>query len=156
MLVLSTREEALFKPPAPRHGGAHVPQLPTRMAYTTDMRAAAQRHYADGCKLLTDKRFDNAGYHFGLSAECAIKQKLTEFGLLQDEEAMWKHWPSLRGLARIAIKGRQASAARSLLARESFMQYWEIVMRYAQTGSISEAQAERWRSDANDALGLLI
>lgn len=36
------------------------------------------------------------------------------------------------------------------------MQYWEIVMRYAQTGSISEAQAERWRSDANDALGLLI
>ena len=126
------------------------------MAYTTDMRAAAQRHYADGCKLFADRRFDNAGYHFGLSAECAIKQKLTDCGLLHDEDAMWKHWPALRGLALIAITGRQASTARTLLRRDSFMQYWDIVMRYAQTGSVDEGQADRWKSDANEALGLLI
>jgi hypothetical protein len=126
------------------------------MAYTTDLRAAAQRHYADGCKLFADRRFDNAGYHFGLAAECAIKLKLKDGGLLHDDDAMWKHWPALKGLALLAISGRQAAPTRNLLSRGNFMQYWDIVMRYAQSGSIEEDQAERWKSDANEALGLLI
>jgi hypothetical protein len=126
------------------------------MAYTTDMQVAAHRHYADGCKLLSHKCFDNAGYHFGLAAECAIKQKLVYCGLLTDDEAFWKHWPTLKGHALLAVVGRQAAPARTLLQRGSFMQHWDIVMRYAQNGSVDEEQANRWKADANDALGLLI
>lgn len=126
------------------------------MAYTTDMRESAHRHYADGCKLLADRRFDNAGYHFGLSAECAIKQKLLHCGLLTSDDAFWKHWPTLKPYALLAVVGRTAAPARSLLQRGNFMQYWDVVMRYSKNGSIDEVQAVRWKADANEAMGLLI
>lgn len=121
-----------------------------------NLPAAAERHYQDGCKLLADKRFDNAGYHFGLSAECALKQKLLDYGLFTDEEAYWQHWPDLKGSASLAIQGRQAAPAQKLLIRGSFMQNWTIKMRYSQNSFISEQQAERWKDDANETLGLLL
>lgn len=120
------------------------------------MKTASQRHYADGAKLLTDKRFDNAGYHFGFAAECAIKHKLLECGVLEGDDAIWKHWPSLKSVALLAISGRQASPIRSLMSQASFMQGWDIVMRYAENASVVESQATKWKNDANSALGLLI
>ena len=50
------------------------------MAFIPDLDAAANRHYEDACTLQSAKRFDNAGYHFGLAAECAIKKKLRDLG----------------------------------------------------------------------------
>jgi hypothetical protein len=126
------------------------------MAYTKNMSVAARRHFDDGAKLLDGKSFDNAGYHFGFAAECAIKHKLLECGVWQDEKAFWVHWPDLKQSALLAIQGRQAQSMRSLLQRGNFMQNWAIVMRYADNASISQVQAERWRNDANEALGLLI
>lgn len=126
------------------------------MAYENNMQAAAHRHYADGCKLFDDNRFDNAGYHFGLAAECAIKKKLLDCGVLEGDEAIWKHWPTLKTLALAAISGRQAAPTRALLTHANFMQYWDIVMRYAQNGSVDNDRASSWKSNANDALGLLI
>jgi hypothetical protein len=51
------------------------------MEYTYDLPAAAERHYQDCCKLLENSRLDNAGYHFGLAAECAVKQGLANAGV---------------------------------------------------------------------------
>jgi hypothetical protein len=126
------------------------------MAYESNLELAAHRHYADACKLLQDKRYDNAGYHFGLAAECAVKLKLEECGVLKSEDAFWKHWPTLRLLALAAISGRSAAATRTLLQRDGYMQYWDIVMRYSRNGEVDEAQAQRWKADANHALGLLV
>jgi hypothetical protein len=126
------------------------------MAYTSDMRSAAKRHYDDGVKLFAAKCYDNAGYHFGFAAECAVKQKLMDAGVRGDDDSIWKHWPTLRRLGMLAIAGRTGDPIRRLLQADSFMQEWDTKMRYAASGSVTDAIAEKWRLDADRALGLLI
>lgn len=127
------------------------------MAFTPDLEAAANRHYEDACALQSALRFDNAGYHFGLAAECALKKKLIDFGVPQGDPAIRKlHWPELRESALLALRGRQAAPARRLLERDNFMQRWHVAMRYSESGTIASTEANRWRGDANDALGLLL
>ena len=126
------------------------------MAYLTDMSDAAKRHYRDGHKLLVNNCVDNAGYHFGLAAECAIKSILQSAGVRDDDSAMWQHFPDLKPTALQSIHGRSAAPIRRLLERDNFMQRWAISMRYAETGSIERSTAERWRDQADEAIGLLI
>jgi hypothetical protein len=126
------------------------------MAFTKDMRAAGQRHYADGVKLFDERRFDNAGYHFGFAAECAVKQRLLDCGVAPEDEAVWKHWPSLRALALLAISSRSASDLRNLLAPQNYMSEWDVTMRYAGNSAVNEQLAQRWKDHANRALGLLL
>ena len=126
------------------------------MAYLTDMNDAATRHYHDGRKLLDDNRIDNAGYHFGLAAECAIKSLLQRAGVRDDDLAQWQHFPDLKLVALQSIHGRSAAPVRRLIERDNFMQRWAISMRYAKTGSIDRPTAERWRDHADEAMGLLI
>jgi hypothetical protein len=125
------------------------------MPYVTDMEEAASRHYQDGCKLLEDNRLDNAGYHFGLAAECAVKRKLQSTGLRNDADALWAHFPTVKALALQAISGRSAAPLRKLLERGNFMQGRDVKMRYARNGAIDRHAAERWRDHANEAIGLL-
>lgn len=125
------------------------------MAYTINMRDSAERHYVDACSLLASQRFDNAGYHFGFAAECAIKQKMLNLGLFTDEDAFWRHFPEMKAKAALAISGRRALSTKSLLNRASFMQHWDTDMRYSQNSSITQKKAESWKIDANDAIGLL-
>lgn len=126
------------------------------MAYVTDMRAAGRRHYADGVKLFEDRRFDNAGYHFGFAAECAVKQRLLDCGVQHEDDAVWKHWPSLRALALLAIRSRSAADLRRVLIAPNFMAEWDVTMRYAGNAAIDEPRAKRWKDHANQALGLLL
>lgn len=131
-------------------------EIAKTMAFTPDLEAAANRHYEDACMLQNDRRYDNAGYHFGLAAECAIKKKLRDFGTLMNDPAIWKHWPELRELASLALQGRKAAPTRQLVERASFMQRWDIAMRYSANGTIDATAAGRWQEDANQALGLLL
>ena len=126
------------------------------MAYATNMRAAGRRHYADGAKLFDDRRFDNAGYHFGFAAECAVKQRLLDCGVRHEDDAVWKHWPSLRTLGLLAIRSRSAADLRRILSAPSFMSEWDVSMRYAGNAAVDEARAQRWKDHANQALGLLL
>lgn len=125
------------------------------MAYSTDMQEAAKRHFIDGRELEDQRRYDNAGYHYGLSAECAIKFALGEAGVRDDDAALWRHFPELSQWALLAITTRSAAKVRSILQRPNFMQGWQIKMRYASNGSVLQTTAEKWRGDANYALGLL-
>lgn len=127
------------------------------MAFQPDMKQAAYRHYEDGRALFDKGRFDNAGYHFGLAAECAIKHKLLECKVFTNDAAIRAHWPDLRNLACQAISGRQAAPVRGLLDRRSpqYMQNWAIGMRYSANGEVDKRRAECWRDDANEAIGLL-
>lgn len=126
------------------------------MAYAIDLEKSASRHYDDGCTLFDSKRFDNAGYHFGLAAECAIKQQLQNCGVSVGDAAMWEHFPEMRNLALQALSGRAAAPLMTLLGRDSFMQFWHVKMRYAPNGAIAQDRAERRRKDANLAIGLLL
>ncbi|MCP4700852.1 MAG: HEPN domain-containing protein [Gammaproteobacteria bacterium] len=125
------------------------------MAYSANLREAANRHYQDACKLFKNKRFDNAGYHFGIAAECAIKQKLQETGVRRGNEAMWEHFPYVRNTALQAVSGRSPALLRNLLESNAFLQGWNIKMRYAGNGAIDSKMANRWRDDANKSLSLL-
>ncbi|WYX07944.1 hypothetical protein WJ973_25510 [Achromobacter xylosoxidans] len=127
------------------------------MAYTIDMPEAANRHYIDGEALMKSRRLDNAGYHFGLATECVIKHVLSaSHDLRPDDDAWWKHFPSLRLLAETFLKTRsQAALLRTVIEDQSLMQEWDIVMRYAPNGSVLQHRAEKWKDQANRALGLL-
>lgn len=127
------------------------------MAYTADMDSAANRHFVDGCKLQDESRLDNAAYHFGLAAECAVKHQLQRHhSVLTDHPAYWKHWPDLRPLVLDALRGRSAAPLRGLMQRDNYLQHWSIEMRYAATGTVSPAQTVRWRAHADEAMGLML
>ena len=129
------------------------------MAYSANLAQAAQRHFDDAKKLQAEKRFDNAGYHYGLSAECAIKSKLQEIWGRDDHpdihEAMYAHFQGVRNAVLAAVNGRSANALRNLLDSPAFMQWWDISMRYAENGTVQETVVKRWREDANASLGVL-
>lgn len=125
------------------------------MTYNIDLKTASLRHYKDGRKLHDDNRFDNAGYHYGFAAECAVKRCLQSIGVRDDDEAIWAHFPTLRNLALFSISTRSATPLRNALTRDSFMQFWDVKMRYANNGAIDAKYAEKWRADADEVIGLL-
>lgn len=126
------------------------------MARKINMEQAANRHYFDGTVLMAQRRFDNAGYHFGLAAECAVKRALQDVGVRGDDEAIWRHFPDITPSAIQAIEGRRAAPLRTLLETSAFMRSWHVAIRYSQNGTIDEVTATAWRNDANTAIGLII
>ena len=126
------------------------------MAYNIDMEQAARRHYDDGVLLADGQRFDNAGYHFGLSTECVIKHVLYQsYGLRENDAPWWAHFPSLRNDADLFVRSRADASLRKLIEDPSLMQEWDVKMRYAKNASILAARASKWKEQANLALGLL-
>lgn len=127
-----------------------------------NMQIAAHRHYVDGAALLEKKRFDNAGYHFGLSAECAVKFIFErEYGRFEPQEddspsPYYKHFPALRQLLLLRVSGRNSKRLLDLLNDLTFMNFWEIRMRYSTNGAVTEAWAQRWQEQANRAIGAMI
>lgn len=127
------------------------------MAYTTSMESAAHRHYNDAVLLQNNQRRDNAGYHFGLAAECAVKHVLVrDCGLRSHEAPWWQHFPDLRNDGLLHINSRQGAELRKLLEAPAYMQEWNITMRYAENGAIDAVRLQRWQTQANQALGLLL
>ena len=126
------------------------------MSLVKDMYVAANRHYVDGKFLQDASRFDNAGYHFGFSAECALKRALQTAGVRDDDISIWKHFPTFTNHALQALQTRRAGPIRVLLERKNFMQGWETNIRYSVAGAVTQQAAEKWRTDANAAIGLLI
>jgi hypothetical protein len=121
------------------------------------MNNAAHRHFHDACKLQDESRRDNAAYHFGLAAECAVKHQLrVQHNVQTDHGAIWAHWPELRLRALDSLHGRSAAPLRTMMQRDNYLQHWDIKMRYAPTGTIGEAQLDRWHEHADEAMGLLL
>lgn len=126
------------------------------MAYNIDLESSAKRHFEDGRKLEDHKRYDNAGYHYGFAAECAVKQCLRNAKVRDDEDAIWAHFPALKSLALLALTERRGAGLRKMLSRPSFMQSWDVRMRYSGNGSVAMPEVTKWRQDADEALGLLV
>lgn len=120
------------------------------MAYAKNMRAAAARHFRDAETLFGSNKYDNAGYHYGLSAECALKGAMERAGLKVDEvivvgrRAYFVHFPELKRIP-VQFAGRISQTIATVLYRTDFLQEWEIRMRYSPDRGVSEKTCNKWR-----------
>lgn len=125
------------------------------MAYARNMRAATSRHYADAELLFANDKFDNAGYHYGFSAECALKSAMERAGMLLDppevdgRDAYFVHFPELKRLPSVHA-GRLSQKIATMLNKAQFLQDWHIRMRYAPNGSVSKKQCEVWQEQVKE------
>lgn len=133
------------------------------MSTTANFEAAANRHYIDGKMLEDAKRFDNAGYHYGFAAECAVKHLLQiahrpqgHVPVARSDDPIWAHFPALRTMALMAISSRAQSRLNTMLGHDSFMQEWSTNMRYSENGGVSPQRVEKWRDDAHKVIGLTV
>lgn len=134
---------------------------------------AAQRHFDSATFLESAGHNDDAGYHYGVSAENAVKNAMREAGL----ESHWKmqgnahfknspmrgHWAGLQN--RIAgaqhemslfANGRRAAPLLQLAAMGSVARFsdWHIDIRYADPiyTPVTQAKLIQWKADALDFL----
>jgi hypothetical protein len=129
------------------------------MAYQIDLSAAAKRHWFDAETLLTSKRAQSAGYHYGYAVECALKSVLYRHNIPRQadrrNDPYWAHFPELRTLLIRDGKGRLPQRIYNLIAQGAFMQYWDTDIRYAIDRAVDEQQANRWRKEADKILGIV-
>jgi hypothetical protein len=112
---------------------------------------AAVRHYRDAEALAAHDRFDGAGHLIGFAAECAVKFSVE--ALRPTNAAPHLHFPELLEKAKKLLHGRRRHPMFSLLARQAFMQGWDVSQRYSDDGTITPILYETWRVDAARALG---
>lgn len=146
---------------APRHTlgrGIEFSLSTGHMAYKRNFRAAAKRHLGDGNYLLADGRHSNAGYHFGLAAECALKGAFVALGhtdILKEgdgKKTYYAHFPALKS-APATLTGRLSARIAAMLVKGSFMHEWDIKMRYSSDGAVDKKRCVRWREDVELFLG---
>lgn len=128
-------------------------------AYTINLENAAERHYSAGEHLYSDThRKDVAGYLYGIAAECAVKELMRRSGIRQLEnrrdDPFFAHFPDLKTLLRNRIQGRNSQVILRFIA-DSFMQEWDVAMRYAPSGDIAPPKVERWREQAKQAINAM-
>ena len=125
--------------------------------YNIRMRDAAFRHN-EAAEALLPNRKDVAGYLFGLAAECAMKQLMIALGVPGVKEPRgptnpyFAHFISLKTILRDDEHARRHTDIRKFTERASFMQDWDIAMRYSDGKAITQTLLDRWRQDAKDIL----
>lgn len=125
--------------------------------YDAKMREAAFRHN-EAAEALPDNRKDVAGYLFGLAAECAMKQLMIDLGVPGAKEPRsadnpyFAHFGALKTLLRDDEHARRHKDMRKFTEDASFMQDWDVTMRYSDGKALTTALVERWKQNAKDIL----
>lgn len=120
------------------------------MPYARNMRSATLRHFQDAESLFENDRFDTAGYHYGFSAECALKSAMERVGISSDQAevdgrpAYYVHFPELKRIP-MTYAGRLSQRIANTLATAQFLQNWDIKMRYSHDNAVQKPQCETWR-----------
>lgn len=117
---------------------------------------AASKHYHDAVFLADAKRLDNAGYHFGFAAECAVKGMLIrDAGLGQHYPAYWDHFPKLTASARSYLAGRRSMKLSAILNAPGATPFgdWDTGMRYQPAGAVRAEQVAKWQQLADQIIG---
>lgn len=94
------------------------------MAFTPKLAEAARRHLEAADELNGGHRWDVAGYLYGISAECAIKQMVVPLPIPSEQskrDIHYAHFPPLRTLLRDALTGRRPSSVWRFVADDAFM-----------------------------------
>jgi hypothetical protein len=129
------------------------------MAFTPNMREAARRHLQAADLLSSGHRCDVAGYLYGIAAECALKAMMIEMGMRPREtrskdDPFFVHFPTLRTMLRDRELGRLGQQITRLVQSDSFMNNWDIDMRYS-PGQIQPSWVDEWARQAKRAVELL-
>jgi hypothetical protein len=130
--------------------------------YARDMRATAYRHLEAAVHLYkaTDRQ-DVAGYLFGIAAECALKQIMLDSGMRplaadkRRDDPFYVHFEDLKTLLRDTSEGRRRSDLITLANDSSFMQNWDITMRYSHGKDIDPRWIDKWLRDAKNVVGMM-
>ncbi len=130
---------------------------------------AAIRHFEVGEILKEANRLDDAGYHFGICAETAIKNGLQEAGIAahwsstnikNNKNPMKKHWNDLGSSIHALVgdiqtyaQGRRAANIIKYSRDPNLISYfstWKIDIRYADTTCtpVSATDVSTWESNA--------
>ena len=133
------------------------------MPYDQALEQAANRHFEAADKLFNDSnRFDVAGYLFGLAAECALKEAMIQSGMRPQEvgerknDPFFAHFQVLKTMLMDTASGRLRGEIRKIAENNSFMQNWDISMRYSDGKSIKRKWVEDWRQDALKSINLMV
>lgn len=131
---------------------------------TEQYATAAQRHLRVGGKLLQQDELDDAGYHFGIAGECALKEGLRNAGV-----TLRKHFPELRDDAKRKIKemtsgfafGRTSSPLHAIVGSpqfENIFERWKIEIRYADARCtpVTRDDCVLWQGHAEDLVLRLV
>jgi hypothetical protein len=130
------------------------------MAFTHDLRAAANRHLQAADLLYADPghRKDVAGYLYDIAAECAIKYMVISLRLPTEQSKKtihYAHFPELRTRLRDALTGRRAGPVWAFIMNDVFMHNWDIAMRYADAKQIKKEWVDDWQAQAKDVVGAM-
>lgn len=134
---------------------------------------AAGRHLRVGGDLQTAGELDDAGYHFGLAGECAVKHALRAAGVEQALAAcrpnpMRAHFPTMQEaitkaqkLIELHASGRLASPIATTILDPSFVERfagWRIEIRYADTACtpVDALACTGWHRDAETLVFKLV
>jgi hypothetical protein len=130
-------------------------------AFSICLEKAARRHFLAGEHLFTDTdRQDVAGYLYGISAECALKEIMSRSGIKplakgqRQNDPFYAHFPELKAYLRNRIQGRYAQSLQRLIDAR-YMQDWDVAMRYAPPDDIVLKMVELWRQQAKEAIQLM-
>jgi hypothetical protein len=147
------------------------------MPMTEQYEIAALRHFDVAELLLAQLHLDDAGYHFGIAGENALKHALQSAGMEQfwqnngvgpNKTPMRKHYPHLEPsvvaeeqMILAHAQGRLASPLAQLISAPnhgSRFNNWSIDIRYADTicTPVPAASCAQWQEDAADMLLRLI
>ena len=134
------------------------------MSYRIHLTNAARRHLRAADRLAEagarphERCHDVAGYLYGVSAECALKQIMRDSGyrpLLPErrrEDPFYAHFPDLKTMLRDDLRGRRAGELRAFVESDSFMNEWSTDMRYAPKSDIRPELVDRWRKQAHEVV----
>lgn len=125
------------------------------MSFNPDLPAAARRHL-EAADSLFEKRYDVAGYLYGIAAECGIKALMLECGLKPQgdhrSDPFYAHFPGLKTQLRDAQLGRKAGTLRKFIENDAFLNNWDTSMRYCKGGEIAHRWVEDWRIQARNVV----
>ena len=99
------------------------------MVYQHDLPAAARRHIEAADSLVDGRRYDVAGYLYGIAAECAIKSMMLDIGMRsltlerRRDDPFYAHFPELRTMLRDKQLGRRGTILRHYIEDDSFMNH---------------------------------
>lgn len=130
--------------------------------FPQNLKVSAIHHLEAAGKLSEAGRKDIAGYLYGWSAECAVKQIMLDSGMRpatdgeRRNDPFFAHFEELKTLLRDAIRGRRGADLRKLVDNSSFMQHWHTSMRYSDGKCIQDRWIERWKLDAKLAVEVML
>jgi hypothetical protein len=125
------------------------------MPYARNMRSATNRHFQDAELLFKNDRYNTAGYHYGFSAECALKGAMERVGLptseveVNDRAAYYVHFPELKRIPT-TYASRLSQKIATMLPAAHFLQEWQIKMRYSDDSSVLRGRCEMWRNQVRE------